>query len=68
MTSTGLVFDPTDLDYGHVSNVILRNVQQWLVPKIQSGRGDAMLVPKFVSRVHRDSVPVSGMPHNTHKV
>ncbi|KAF5355622.1 hypothetical protein D9756_003952 [Leucocoprinus leucothites] len=57
MTSLGLVFDPPDLDYGHISNVILRNVQASLTPRIQSGRGDAMLVPKFLEQVYRDQVP-----------
>ncbi|KXN89822.1 hypothetical protein AN958_04826 [Leucoagaricus sp. SymC.cos] len=57
MTSVGDVFDPSDLDYGHISNVILRNVQSSLVPKIQSGRGDAMLMPRFISKIFRDSCP-----------
>ncbi|KAJ3569282.1 hypothetical protein NP233_g5151 [Leucocoprinus birnbaumii] len=57
MTSLGLVFDPSDLDHGHISNVILRTVQASLTPRIQSGRGDAMLVPKFSQRYYRNSIP-----------
>ncbi len=60
MVSSSSVFDPSDLDYGHVSNVIVRSVQASLTPRIQSGRGDAMLVPKYISRFYRDCVPVSG--------
>jgi len=61
MTSVGLVFDPSDLDYGHISNVILRTVQLSLTPRIQSGRGDALLVPKFVQRIYRDAIPVGNI-------
>lgn len=56
---TSLIFDPTDLDYTHISNVIVRTVQASLTPKIQSGRGDVMLVPKFLQKVYRDAMPVS---------
>lgn len=59
---TSLVFDPQDLDYSHISNVILRTVQASLTPKIQSGRGDVTLAPKFVSKFFRDAVPVGRHP------
>ena len=59
MASVGLVFDPSDLDYGHISHVILRTVQLSLTPRIHSGRGDVLLVPKFVQRFYRDAIPVS---------
>jgi len=59
MASVGLVFDPSDLNYGHISNVILRTVQLSLTPRIHSGRGDVLLVPKFVQRFYRDAIPVS---------
>lgn len=55
---TSLVFDPKDLDFSHISNVIVRTVQASLTPKIQSGRGDVMLVPKFTSKFYRDAMPV----------
>ncbi|KAF7784501.1 hypothetical protein Agabi119p4_666 [Agaricus bisporus var. burnettii] len=54
---TSLVFDPKDLDFSHISNVIVRTVQASLTPKIQSGRGDVMLVPKFTSKFYRDAMP-----------
>ena len=58
MASVGLIFDPSDLNYGHISNVILRTVQLSLTPRIHSGRGDVLLVPKFVQRFYRDAIPV----------
>ena len=58
MASIGLVFDPSDLNYGHISHVILRTVQLSLTPRIHSGRGDVLLVPKFVQRFYRDAIPV----------